>query len=94
MPVFDSDVIDGPAWLQDELRSLPIDSRIAMLADAIRFNQSSWNIEEADTVNSVLEMVKAIDCVMPTLSRANRFHVSNILRDLSDRIDHLPPKGI
>jgi hypothetical protein len=65
-----------------------------MLANAIAFNQASFNVEEADTVNAVLEMVQAIDCVMPTLSRANRFHVSNILRDLSDRIDHLPPKGI
>jgi hypothetical protein len=80
-------------WLENELRSLPVDERLNLLVDAIKHNQHAFNIQEDDALHSVIDMVATISNVARLLSRANRFHLSNLLMDASDRVVHLPPKN-
>jgi hypothetical protein len=47
----------------------------------------------SDALHSVIDMVATISNVARLLSRANRFHLSNLLMDASDRVVHLPPKN-
>jgi hypothetical protein len=85
--------LDTLDWFEDELRSLPVDTRMNLLIDAIKHNQHAFNIEEGEALNATFEMVRLVGLMSRNLTRAGRFHLANVLRDLADQAEHLPPRN-